>query len=176
MHVFRNRIAGASAAFAVAFVLLGMRGGAAVADAPAGKAVDRIRCDEAEGAVLHVHQHLTIFDHGKPVPIPGDVGRPFFAPCLYWLHTHAADGIVHIESPVAMTFTLGNFFDVWGEPLSATRVGSVRVQPGRLVVYVNSRPVTGNPRKIELTDHADITLEAGPPYHKPPAFSAWNGQ
>ena len=29
-----------------------------------------------------------------------------------WLHTHAADGIVHIESPVDRTYTLGNFFDV----------------------------------------------------------------
>ena len=176
MHFLRNRIANAVAAFAIALVLCGARGGGAIAEAPSGNPVDGIRCDEAEGAVLHVHQHLTILDHGKPVPIPGDVGRPLFAPCLYWLHTHVADGIVHVESPVAMTFTLGNFFDVWGEPLSTTRLASAGVRPGRLVVYLNGRAFRANPRTIELTNHADITLEAGPPYLKPTAFDAWNGQ
>ena len=34
--------------------------------------------------------------------------------CFAWLHTHAADGVVHIESPTKRTYTLGNFFDVWG--------------------------------------------------------------
>lgn len=34
---------------------------------------------------------------------------PFIASgtCFYWLHTHAADGIIHVESPVHRVFTLG---------------------------------------------------------------------
>ena len=38
--------------------------------------------------------------------------------CFSWLHTHASDGIIHIESPVKRTFTLGDFFDLWSQPLS----------------------------------------------------------
>ncbi len=34
--------------------------------------------------------------------------------CFYWLHTHTEDGIIHIESPVQRTFTLGHFFAIWG--------------------------------------------------------------
>jgi hypothetical protein len=50
---------------------------------------------------------------------------PFIAAgsCFAWLHTHSADGIIHTESPVTRTFTLGEFFDVWGQPLSSRQVG-----------------------------------------------------
>jgi len=40
-----------------------------------------------------------------------------------WLHTHAADGIIHTESPVERTYTLGDFFDIWGQPLGRHQVG-----------------------------------------------------
>src|ERR1700738_1691323 len=96
--------------------------GAAHAAVPAGQAVDGIRCDQMEGSLMHIHQHLAIRDHGKPVRVPEDVGRPIAAQCLYWIHTHTPDGIVHIEAPAFRTFTLGNFFDVWGEPLTKTDV------------------------------------------------------
>ena len=95
--------------------------GAARAAAPAGQPIDGIRCDQMEGAVLHIHQHLAIRDHGKPVGVPDDVGRPLIAQCFYWIHTHTPDGIIHIESPNFKSFTLGNFFDVWGEPLTQDR-------------------------------------------------------
>ena len=45
--------------------------------------------------------------------------------CIYWLHTHAPDGVIHIESPTQRIYTLGNFFDEWRQPLSANQVGGV---------------------------------------------------
>ena len=144
--------------------------------APTGAPVDGIRCDRAEGAVFHIHQHVAIFAHGKPVPIPDDVGRPLLASCLYWIHTHTPDGLVHVESPTFRTFTLGNFFDIWGEPLSATRVASARVKRGELRVFVDGHRYAGDPRRIELSQHTDVTLEAGAPYAKPVAFTDWQGQ
>ncbi len=45
--------------------------------------------------------------------------------CFYWLHTHAADGIIHIESPIHRIYTLGDFFDEWGQPLGPAQVGPV---------------------------------------------------
>ena len=150
--------------------------GAAMGDPPAGASIDGIRCDRVESSVFHIHQHLAIYDRGKPVAIPSDVGRPVLGNCLYWLHTHIADGIIHIESPVIRPFHLGAFFNVWGEPLSATRIGPVKVSKGSLRAYVNGRQYAGDLRKIELTQQADIVLEAGPPYPKPSPFTGWKGQ
>ena len=96
--------------------------------------------------------------------------------CLYWLHTHTNDGIIHVESPVFKTFTLGQFFDIWGQPLTATNVAGVKVKKGDVHAYVDGKPYTGDLRKIELTQHADIVLEAGPPYHTPEPFTDWQGQ
>jgi len=148
----------------------------AFGDPPGGATVDGIRCEQMESGVFHIHQHLAIYDHGKPVPIPDNVGRPLFAQCLYWLHTHTTDGIIHIESPVTRTYRLGEFFDIWGEPLNATHVGPVKLSKGQLRAYVGGRRYNGDPRKIELTLHADIVLEAGPPYPKPTPFTDWHGQ
>lgn len=160
----------------VAAILLCALPGRVLADAPTGGPVDGIRCDRMEGAVFHIHQHLAIFDRGKSVPIPPDIGRPVVAGCLYWIHTHTSDGIIHVESPVFRTFTLGQLFDVWGQPLGATNVAGVKVPKGQLRVYLNGAVAKGNPRKIELAQHSDIVIEAGGPYHTPAAFSDWNGQ
>ena len=34
---------------------------------------------------------------------------------MYWVHTHAADGIVHVEAPASVYPTLGDFLDIWEE-------------------------------------------------------------
>ncbi len=146
------------------------------AEPPTGAPVDGIRCDQAESGVFHIHQHLAIFVRGKRIQIPDDVGRPVLGNCLYWIHTHTPDGVIHVESPMFRTFTLGNFFDVWGQPLSPTRIGPARIHPGQLRVYVDGALYRGNPRTIALAQHTDITLEAGPPYHSPTTFTDWQGQ
>lgn len=147
----------------------------AAADVPAGETIDGIRCDRAEGAVFHIHQHLTLLDRGRAVAIRDGVGRPITGECLYWIHTHTPDGIIHIEAPLLRAFTLGNFFDVWGQPLTRTAAATARAAAG-LRVYVDGRPYRGNPRAIELAQHTDITLEAGPPYRVPAPFTDWQGQ
>ncbi len=143
---------------------------------PSGQTIDGISCDRSEGAIFHIHQHVAISVHGKPLEIPSDIGRPIVAQCLYWIHTHAPGGLVHVEAPKFRTFTLGNFFDIWGEPLAATSVSSARVKRGDLHVFVNGRAYRGDPRKIELSQHTDIAIEAGPPYAKPVPFTDWQGQ
>lgn len=148
----------------------------AAAAVPSGETIDGIRCDRAEGELFHIHQHLTILDRGKPLALPSDVGRPLANPCLYWLHTHADDGLVHVEAPIFRSFTLGNFFDIMGEPLSATAVAGARVRRGALRAYVDGAIYRGDPRKIQLSQHTDITLETGPPYSKPAPFTDWRGQ
>lgn len=147
-----------------------------VAAVPEGEPVDGIHCDPMEGTVLHIHQHLAIYNHGKPVRIPEDVGRPLFAQCFYWLHTHTPDGIIHVESPTFRSYTLGQFFAVWGQPLSRSNVAGAKLKPGEsTTVWVDGHRYTGDPRTIELTQHLDVVIDVGPPAPKPVPFTDWNG-
>jgi hypothetical protein len=130
-----------------------------------GLPVNGIPCQSAEGAVEHIHSHLQLFDRGRAVAVPASIGIPPGAGCLYWVHTHAADGIIHIEAPVQRQFTLGDFFDIWGDTLSRTQASSVRAPRGStLRVTVNGKRWTGNPRAIPLRDRQEIVIESGPPY------------
>lgn len=161
-------------AFMVGFSLSLANAGGAAALPRFGETVSGIRCDRTEGTVFHIHQHLVINDHGKPVAIPGDVGRPILAGCLYWLHTHTPDGIIHIESPAIRTFTLGQFFQIWGQPLTKTQVASAKLRPGeKTTVWVNGTRRSGDPAKIELTQHSDIVIDVGAPAPKPAPFTGW---
>jgi hypothetical protein len=154
------------------------------ATAATGQPVDGISCNAGEQTVFHIHAHLTIFVNGvaKQVPaaigIPGAVAQntpagPFIGSgsCFYWLHTHAADGIVHIESPVQRTYTLGEFFDEWGQPLGPDQVGPAK---GHVTVIYNGKVFEGDPRDVPLTAHAQIQLEVGTPLVAPESIS-WTG-
>ena len=139
--------------------------------------IDGIRCLGSEQLLFHIHAHLTVFVNGAARRIPYGVGiggaqvtaapsGPYVGAgtCFYWLHTHAADGIIHIESPIARTYTLGDFFDVWGQKLSPDRVGP---SAGPVTVLLDGRVYPGNPRDIPLTAHAQIQLEVGRPLVAP---------
>lgn len=135
-----------------------------------GEAIVGIRCDTMEQAAFHIHAHLAIFLHGRQIAVPAYVGivsngEP---PCIYWLHTHDAAGIIHIEAPALRAFTLRDFFAVWGQPLSAHRVGPYS---GRVRAYVGSLHYRSDPRSISLTAHEEITLEVGRPYVSPPKYT-----
>jgi hypothetical protein len=139
-------------------------------------AIAGISCDRMEGNRLHIHQHLTILDHGKQVPIPENVGQRPLSHCLYWVHTHTPDGIIHIEAPKDRAFTLGDFFKIWGQPLSKTEAASARAAKGSaLKVWVDGKPYAGNPAAIKLAEHTDVVIQAGPPFSKPVRFTDWNG-
>ena len=143
--------------------------------------MDGISCQTAEQTLFHIHAHLTVFVNGSARQVPAAIGipgaqaqataqGPFIASgtCFYWLHTHAADGIIHIESPVQRTYTLGNFFDVWGQPLGTDRVGP---ETGHVVALYNGQVYQGNPRDIPLTAHAQIQLMVGTPLVAPEQIS-----
>jgi hypothetical protein len=150
---------------------------ASTATAATGQTVDGIGCQADEQTLFHIHAHLTIFVNGSARQIPAAIGipgaqtqqtsaGPFIASgtCFYWLHTHAADGIIHIESPIHRTYTLGNFFDEWGLPLGPDQVGQAT---GHVVAIYNGQVYQGNPRDIPLNAHAQIQLEVGTPLIAP---------
>ena len=76
--------------------------------------------------------------------------------CDYPLRTREPTGLIEIERGARPT--LGELFDVWGQPLSRTRVLSFR---GQVRAYVGYTRVQGDPRRIRLGPHAVVTLETG---------------
>lgn len=141
---------------------------------PDGRTVGGISCDAAEGQRIHIHQHLLILDHGKTVDIPPNVGQPAGKRCIYWLHTHTPDGFIHVEAPLERSFTLGDFFTVWGQPLNKAGVAGAQLAKGEsMKVWLNGEAFKGEPGTIPLTAHADIVIQVGPPYAKPKAVEDW---
>jgi hypothetical protein len=135
--------------------------------------VDGITCGPTEQLVYHIHVHLAVFRDGQPYTVPAGVGIPGShaadtqqgpiasgGTCIYWLHTHTTDGVIHIESPSKAIYTLGNFFDEWHQPLSGSQVGTLS---GKVSAFVNGKPWKKSPRDIQLLPHADIQLEIGEP-------------
>jgi len=145
--------------------------------AATGQAVDGISCETSEQTVFHIHTHLTIFVNGQQRQVPAAIGIPGAVPqhtsagpfigsgtCFYFLHTHAADGIIHIESPVQRTYTLGEFFDEWGQSLGPDQAGPAK---GKVTVLVNGKVFKGNPRNAPLGSHENLQLDVGTPLIAP---------
>jgi hypothetical protein len=115
-----------------------------------------------EGTVLHIHQHLDVFVNGRRVRVPAGIGIDPQLQFISPLHTHDTSGTLHVESPQPATFTLGQFFEVWGVPLSARQLGGLRVGGGRVLrEWVNGRPVSGDPAATKLASHQEIVLAYG---------------
>jgi hypothetical protein len=146
--------------------------------------VDRIRCGPTEQLAYHIHAHLSIYVNGEPRALPGGIGIPGSqvvqtsegpiaqgGQCIYWLHTHAPDGIIHVESPTERIYTLGNFFDEWHQPLSSKQVGDAK---GKVTAIVNGKPWTKDPRDIPLDPHNVIQLNVGSP-QAPFQSMSWSG-
>ena len=143
-----------------------------------GATVDGITCRTSSVEVVkyHVHVYVTFFVYGRQERLPAGIGitTPFLNEhlssgnfidvgaydCLYWLHTHVGDGIIHVEAPTKSSFTLGQFFDVWRQPLSSTQVGPAT---GSVVVFSNGRRVSGNPRDVILRPNGDLQIDVGSP-------------
>ena len=152
--------------------------GLPASSARVGKGEDGIKCQQNERLAFHIHVHLTAFVDGKPRLIPAGIGIWPIQPqsgrigqfevtqgeCLSWLATHFPDGIIHVEAPFKRGFTLGEFFDVWGQPLGPDIAGSAH---GHVTAIVNGSVWAANPRSIPLNAHAQIQLEVGRPLVAP---------
>ncbi|MBV8153307.1 MAG: hypothetical protein JOY98_02745 [Candidatus Eremiobacteraeota bacterium] len=139
----------------------------------------------------HVHVYLGILVNGRQVAIPDQIGLyqpgPIVngytntATCYYYIHTHDASGIVHIESFVSAPlssslYTLKNVLDVWGITVGPNNVGPfaggvrtyVATVPLGTTVASNYAQYAGDPNAIALYSHEAIWLEVGAPYAAPP--------
>ena len=115
---------------------------------------------------IHIHPHLSIVSDGKPMTVPQNIGissslhkdhsldkyvgssMQGMAP----LHTHTADGIIHVESGVKRNYTLGEFLDIWGnkEFISSNKI---------IKMSIDGKPIDTGFRDHILRDGEKIKLE-----------------
>lgn len=138
----------------------------------------RVQCQPVEQLANHFHARLTIVEAGNAVTVPANVGIQ--SSCIYWLHTHDTSGVIHVETPLsefATTFTLGDFFSVWREPIDASHAGPASVGAGESMrVWVQAGPSddakqwSRNPATIPLHDCESISIDIGSGAAGPPAY------
>ena len=125
--------------------------------------IDGIPCETQEYSTYHVHAHLDVFVNGQRLTVPAGVGI-HDNQCLYWVHTHNTDGIMHIESPKERQFTLGEFVDIW-------KATSPSLPPNEdPIIFVNGTPVTTKLQDTPLDAHDEIVLAYGGAPPQVPSF------
>ncbi|MDE1878806.1 MAG: hypothetical protein KGI07_09880 [Thaumarchaeota archaeon] len=86
-----------------------------------------------ETMLMHIHPRLYLNIDGKPYFVPQNVGidpnlwkdhslDQYGMKGMSPLHTHTADGMIHVESNVVRNYTLGEFLDIWGLDLKGKSV------------------------------------------------------
>lgn len=134
----------------IAVIAAGVVGAVLYKPAPA-LAVSGVECHGTEATTYHVHSHLDLFVDGQRQEIPAQIGILSSPYCLFWLHTHSADGVIHVESPTKKEFTLGQFLDIW----SQTHMGSKT-----LFDAVANKTVTAYVNGTQVQDYRNIPLES----------------
>ncbi len=124
-----------------------------------GAPIDGVVCAASEA--FHAHAVVSIYQDGVRLAVPAQIG---LSGCAYELHTHDATGIVHLEAATQKDFTLGQFFSVWGQPLSAAGVAGLAGTPKFYTIDNETvAAFTGDPRTIALAAHREIAIVVGNP-------------
>ena len=145
--------------------------------------IDGVYCDTLEQLSYHIHAHLTIYIDGQNVPLVANTG---IAPvgvtsnasvtCYYWLHTHDASGVIHIESPTTRLYPLSDFFDIWEKFSSSSSAFPTQLSSSAgWVIYVNGKQVNTDFNHLQLHAHDLITLAYNSPGIEPDTTYAWQG-
>ena len=111
---------------------------------------------EAPGAP-HSHQTLNVFVRGEYIPVPVNIGIPPGGDGMPPLHTHTADGTLHVEGVARAS--LGQFMQVWGVPFSAQRLGPYRSSGAEIVRVWVKEP--GDDIFVESREFEDLRLRDG---------------
>jgi len=150
---------------AIAIVLLVILGGAAairfggIAGSPytADTPVTQM-CIQHSSAVLHHHAVLSINILGTPYTLPPNIG--ITPECMRPLHTHDPSGnTIHIESPVPHTFTLGDFFTVWGKSFSSTQIMNYNADASHVVTMTVNGASSAAYQNLVLEDGQQIGIQ-----------------
>ncbi len=136
-----------------------------------GADVDGLACLATMPEDYHVHVHVSVFLNGDQLIVPEHIGIPRGPgdtdKCFYSIHTHDQSGEIHVEAAAPATFTLGQLFDIWGQPLDTTNVNVGAIVGLPITIYVledgatTATVYTDDPKKLELVRHRQITIQIG---------------
>ena len=143
--------------------------GAILYQPPTAMAISGIECNRAEQLNYHIHSGLDVFVNGVQQQVPSNIGILSSPSCLYWLHTHSANGIIHIEAPETREFLLGQFIDVWEQTLTNSTAFFDSVSDMPVTAYVDGQRFEGDYRTIPLESLREIVLAYGTPPEDIPA-------
>lgn len=105
----------------------------------------------------HIHPHLAIIINGTSTVIPVNIGIDL--QCERVIHTHDDTGTIHIEPNVSSTFTLGDFFSVWGKPFNRSQILDYYSDASHeIVMTVNGKP-SEEFENLVLRDKQEIVIE-----------------
>jgi hypothetical protein len=112
----------------------------------------RLTC--ARGDAARQQAHVELFANKLVLLLPKGIGAG--DGCSYPVRTKKPTGVVDYV-PAAKP-TLGDLFDVWGQPLSTRGFAGFR---GPVSAWVGGRRWRGDVRAIPLRRHAEIVVEVG---------------
>lgn len=102
-----------------------------------------------QNIISHIHSTLSITINGEKLIIPSNIGVP--TGVMRPIHTHDSSGKIHIEGLCPRDFTLGEFFDIWGQTLTDECIMSYcEDETHTLTMFVNG---------IETTRYRDLILK-----------------
>lgn len=129
----------------------------------AAQVIDSIACNTNEYTVLHNHAHLDVFVNGNSVSVPSQIGIVDNT-CLYWMHAHNDSGVIHMESPKSLEFTLGEFVDIW----KATK--EFPISGATPKIFVNGKAMNTSLSETKINQHDEIVLIYGNEPSQIPSF------
>lgn len=107
----------------------------------------------------HQHALLKVVADGKDVPVPDKIGT--YTGGMASLHTHDADGLIHVEAGETYPFTLGQFMNVWGVKFTKDQLGGFKNTADKTVqVYVNGM-IVEDPFTYQLKQKDKIVIGYG---------------
>ncbi len=99
--------------------------------------------------VIHSHPQLFINISGRAYLIPTNLG--INGGCFRPLHTHDSSGVIHIETDSVYSYSLGDFFKIWGNwannptmaIFNSTQIFNYHADgiSHRLIMTVNNNPI-----------------------------------
>ena len=140
-----------------------------------GSPIGRFTCVVNPPQELAFRAHLSIIVNNEPQKIPLYLGASPRPPthCFFAIHTHDSSGRIHVTPAEPGIFTLGELFQIWGQPLSNTNVAGFTGLPVEIYVTDNGTTVKVEDTdwaNIELRPHREITIGLGTPITEIPNF------
>jgi hypothetical protein len=107
---------------------------------------------EPDSSYEHVHIDIDLM--GGAVAVPAGIGTQPSTGQVTGLFTTSDTGIVWYSK--THTYTLGQLFEEWGQPLGPSQIGEMRTQTSfQIYWFVNGTPVA-NPATFALHNHDEI--------------------